>query len=300
MAAQRISAATRGHDLHFGIVVGQHRRDWREIVELFQWADESGWDSAWGFDHFFSLNDDEMDPCLEGWTLLGALAAVTSHVQVGLMVTGITHRHPLVLFKQAVTVDHVSGGRCILGVGAAWNEREHRAYGIPFLPPRERVEMFGEAMEMVRLLESQERTTFEGKHYSLENAPFEPKPVNDHMPILVGSTGKRMMRHVARYADIWDGGGTPEQFVSRGARLDELCRDIGRNPSEIRWAYQHAPAGLSSIDAFSDHVRAYAGIGVSTFLIDVPRGSPSPVLREIANSVIPDLRASHSSDVGCG
>jgi hypothetical protein len=160
--------------------------------------------------------------------------------------------------------------------------------------------MFGEAMEMVRLLESQERTTFEGKHYSLENAPFEPKPVNDHMPILVGSTGKRMMRHVARYADIWDGGGTPEQFVSRGARLDELCRDIGRNPSEIRWAYQHAPAGLSSIDAFSDHVRAYAGIGVSTFLIDVPRGSPSPVLREIANSVIPDLRASHSSDVGCG
>jgi alkanesulfonate monooxygenase SsuD/methylene tetrahydromethanopterin reductase-like flavin-dependent oxidoreductase (luciferase family) len=290
-------AEERRHDLHFGIVVGQHYRDWPELVEQFQWADESGWDSAWGFDHFFSLRDgNEMGPCLEGWTLLGAMAALTSRVQLGLMVTGITHRHPSVLFKQAVTVDHVSGGRCILGVGAAWNEREHRAYGIPFPPPRERVDMFGEAMEMLRLLETQARATFTGDHYQLEDAPFEPKPVNGHLPVLVGSTGRRMMRHVARYADLWDGGGTPEQFSARGARLNELCREIGREPGEIRWAYQHAPAGLTSVDAFKEHVHAYAAAGVSVFLIDVPRGSPTPVQRAIAEQVIPELREWHAAN----
>ena len=278
-------------ELHFGVVAGQNNRDWPELVEQFQWADESGWDSAWGFDHFFSLQaGDEMGVCLDGWTLLGSMAALTRNVQLGLMVTGITHRLPAVLFKQAVTVDHASGGRCILGVGAAWNEREHRAYGIPFPPPKERVDMFHEAMEMLRLLETQERTTFDGDYYQLDNAPFEPKPVHGHMPVMIGSTGKRMMRYVARYADMWDGGGSPEEFAARGARLNELCREIGRDPGEICWSYQRGPAELESVDAFRSHVRAYAEVGVRAFLMDMPRGTPTATMNEIARVVIPELR----------
>jgi alkanesulfonate monooxygenase SsuD/methylene tetrahydromethanopterin reductase-like flavin-dependent oxidoreductase (luciferase family) len=185
----------------FGIVAGQHHRSWSEMREQWQFAEETGWDSAWAFDHFMSLRDDETGPCLDGWTLLGAMAEMTERVQMGLMVTGLTHRNPAVMFKQAVTVDHVSNGRAILGVGASWNEREHEAYGIEFPSPKVRVDRFGEAMEMYRLLESQERTKFEGEHYSLVDAPFEPKPVYGHMPILVGSRGKRMMRFIAQYAE---------------------------------------------------------------------------------------------------
>ncbi len=278
-------------ELHFGIVAGQHYREWPELVEQFQWADETGWDSAWGFDHFFSLRDgDESGVCLDGWTLLGAMAVLTKKVQLGLMVTGVTHRLPAVLFKQAVTVDHASQGRCILGIGAAWNEREHNAFGIPFPPPKVRVDMFAEAMEMFHLAETQDRVTFNGANYSLDNAPFEPKPVHGHIPIMIGSTGRRMMRYVARYADMWDGGGSPEEFAAHSDRLDRLCREIGRDPSEICRSYQRGPKELESVDAFREHVKSYAAVGVRAFLMDMPNGTPTPVMTEIAEKVIPELR----------
>ncbi|MBX6341220.1 MAG: LLM class flavin-dependent oxidoreductase, partial [Thermomicrobiaceae bacterium] len=216
--------------LEFGLVTPQEWRRWEEIREQWRWAEESGWDSAWVWDHFFSLNGGEGGPNLEGWTLLAALAAETSRLQLGVLVTGITHRHPAILFKEAVTVDVVSDGRLIFGVGAAWNEREHEAYGIPFPPPAERVARVGEAMEMYRLLESRERVTFHGRYYRLENAPFEPKPVYGHIPILIGTTGPRMLRHVARYADQWDGGGPPERYRALSEQLDARCREIGRDP----------------------------------------------------------------------
>lgn len=276
--------------LTFGIVAGQHYRPWEELLEQFQWADESGMDSAFAFDHFFGLREDEAGVCLEGWTLLAALAMATKNVQLGLLVTGITHRHPAVMLKEAVTVDHVSGGRAILGLGAAWHEREHQAYGIPFPPPRDRVDMFGEALEMFRQLEMQDRSTFQGEHYQLDNAPFEPKPVHGHIPVLVGSTGRRMMRHIARYADQWDGGGTPEEYAQTGERLNELCREIGRDPSEIRWVMQRGAAALESEDAFRSYVRDYAAVGVRTFLISMPNGTPNQTLQNIAERVIPELR----------
>ncbi|MEZ4520086.1 MAG: LLM class flavin-dependent oxidoreductase [Thermomicrobiales bacterium] len=291
MAGPTLGKPPSAGELHFGIVAGQHYREWPELVEQFQWADETGWDSAWGFDHFFSLReDDEMGVCLDGWTLLGSMAVLTKNVQLGLMVTGITHRLPPVLFKQAVTVDHASNGRCILGIGAAWNEREHEAYGIPFPPPKQRVDMFAEAMEMFRLLETQERTTFDGENYQLDNAPFEPKPVHGHIPVMIGSTGKRMMRYVARCADMWDGGGTPEEFAAQGARLNELCNEIGRDPSEICWSYQRGPDEMKSADAFREHVKAYAEVGVRAFLMSIPNGTPTAEMQDIAENVIPELR----------
>jgi alkanesulfonate monooxygenase SsuD/methylene tetrahydromethanopterin reductase-like flavin-dependent oxidoreductase (luciferase family) len=279
--------------IDFGLVTGQHWRSWDELQEQWLFADETGWDSAWAFDHFFSLRDGELGPCLEGWTLLAALAARTSRLQIGLLVNGNTHRNPALLAKQAVTVDIISGGRSILGVGAAWHEREHAAYGIEFPAARERVDRFGEAMELHRLLETQERATFEGRYYSLDNAPFEPKPVNGHIPILIGSTGARMLRHVATYADLWDGGGSPDEMQAHGARLNALCAEIGRDPAAIRWTYSTGSDPLASADALRAHVAAYAAVGVRSFLFDMPRGAPSSQLRALAERVLPELRAEY-------
>lgn len=281
-------------EMNFGLVTGQHWRSWDEIQEQWHWAEETGWDSAWGFDHFFSLYDGEDGPCFEGWTLLAGLAATTSRIQLGLMVTSVTHRLPLILAKEAVTVDVMSDGRLILGVGAGWQEREHRAFGIDFPSPRERVDRFGEAMEIYRRLETEKRATFKGEYYSLDDAPFEPKPVFGHIPILIGSRGRRMMRHVARYADQWDGGGTPQEYLATGQKLDALCREIGRDPGEIRWVLSTGGDPLESEDAFRQHVRSYAEIGVRSFFFDFPRGSATPTMQAIAERVIPELREEFS------
>lgn len=283
-------------ELDFGLVTGQHWRSWQMLDEQWKWAEESGWDSAWAFDHFFSLSDGEMGECLEGWTLLAALAARTSNIQIGLLVNGNTHRSPAILAKQAVTVDIISGGRSILGVGAAWHEREHAAYGIEFPSPRERVDRFGEAMELHRLLETQERATFHGNYYTIENAPFEPKPVFGHIPILIGSTGNRMLSHVARYADQWDGGGTPQEFAAKGAILAERCAAIGRDPGDIRWVLSTGSDKMETVDTFRQHVAAYAAVGVRSFLFNLPIGEPNAVAREIAETVIPELRAAFKSN----
>jgi F420-dependent oxidoreductase-like protein len=281
--------------LEFGIVTGQHRRPLAQIEEHWRFAEETGWDSAWAFDHFFSLGRDETEQTLEGWTLLAALAAKTSRVRLGLMVTGNTHRNPAVLAKQAVTVDHVSNGRLILGLGAGWNEREHEAYGIPFPSARERVDRLGETLEMLRLLETQERTTFHGRYYTLENAPFEPKPVQGHMPVLIGTAGQRMLRHVARYADFWDGGEDVERYAENAVRLRSLCQEIGRDPAEIRLVLSAYSQPLQSVDTFREHVARFAAIGVRTFLFNTPFSALPPLFTELAERVIPDLRQQHAA-----
>jgi alkanesulfonate monooxygenase SsuD/methylene tetrahydromethanopterin reductase-like flavin-dependent oxidoreductase (luciferase family) len=278
------------NELDFGLVTGQHWRSWEEIRDQWQWMDATGWDSGWTFDHFLSLYDGDGGPCFDGWTLLAGLAATTTKVQLGVMVTSITHRNPALLAKEAVTVDVISGGRAILGVGAGWSVRDHEAYGFELPPPGERVDRFGEAMEIYRLLETSERSFFAGKYYTLDDAPFEPKPVFGHIPILIGSRRPRMMRHVARYADQWDGGGSPEEYRATGERLDAMCREIGRDPSEIRWVYAAGGDPLESVDAFQRHVRGYAEIGVRSFMFDFPRGAASPTMQEIAERVIPELR----------
>jgi alkanesulfonate monooxygenase SsuD/methylene tetrahydromethanopterin reductase-like flavin-dependent oxidoreductase (luciferase family) len=278
--------------LHFGIVTGQHHLTWDDL--LFQWgfAQNNGLDSAWGFDHFYSMYNGDQGPCFEGYTMLAGLSQHFDRLQMGLMVTGLTHRNPAILFKEAVTIDHMSGGRMILGIGAAWNEPEHEWYGIDFPSPRERVDRFGEAMEIFRRFETEEHTTFEGEYYKIKNAPFQPKPYHGHMPILIGSRGKRMMRHIAKYADQWDGRGTPEQYAESSEHLSELCREIGRDPSEIRRVLAGGGHNLASEDVFRKHVEAYHDVGVRTFLFDMPPGPIDPELQNIVDNVIPDLRRS--------
>jgi alkanesulfonate monooxygenase SsuD/methylene tetrahydromethanopterin reductase-like flavin-dependent oxidoreductase (luciferase family) len=293
-------------ELDFGIVTGQHWRSWETVLRQWRWAEETGWDSAWVFDHFWSLRPTNDGETLDGWTLLAALAVQTERLRMGTLVTGITHRYPAVLFKQAVTVDHISGGRLILGVGAAWEEREHEAYGLPFPPPGERVDMFGEALEINRLFETRERTTFEGEHYRIVDAPFEPKPVNGHIPVMIGSSGRRMLRHVARYADYWDSGQPPAAVPALAARVDEHCRALGREPGAIRKAISAYFAPSSNPNApvvvwedrpvadierdFRAHVAAYAAVGVRTFLFNLPYDGPNEAAEHVARNVIPELR----------
>jgi F420-dependent oxidoreductase-like protein len=286
-----MTASTTPDTLEFGLVTGQHKRPLAQIEEHWRFAEETGWDSAWAFDHFFSLGDSELEQTLEGWTLLAALAAKTQRVKLGLMVTGNTHRNPAILAKQAVTVDHISGGRLILGIGAGWQEREHQAYGIPFPSAGERVDRLGEALELIRQLETQERTTFHGQYYTLENAPFEPKPLHGHMPVLIGTAGKRMLRHVARYADLWDGGEEPPAFAANAERLRALCAEIGRDPNEIRLVFSAYSKPLASVDAFREHVANYARVGVRTFLFNTPFSALPPLFTELAERVIPELKA---------
>lgn len=293
-------------ELDFGIVTGQHWRSWETVRKQWLWAEDSGWDSAWTFDHFWSLRPTHDGDTLEGWTLLAALAVETSRLKMGTLVTGITHRIPAVLFKQAVTVDHISNGRLILGVGAAWEEEEHVAHGIPFPPPKVRVDMFEEAMEINRLLETQDVTTFEGEQFSVVDLPFEPKPVNGHIPVMMGTSGKRMLKSVARYADYWDSGRSPASVPQLAQQVAENCAEIGRDPAEIRRAISayfgpasnpEAPViiwedrSAAEIEAdLREHVKAYADVGVRSFLFNLPYEGPNDETDWVARNAIPAIR----------
>jgi alkanesulfonate monooxygenase SsuD/methylene tetrahydromethanopterin reductase-like flavin-dependent oxidoreductase (luciferase family) len=282
-------------ELHFGFVTPQQGMSVDAIEEQWRFAEATGWDSAWVFDHFIGVLDGDFDTAdaFEAWTLLAALAATTTRVRLGVFVSGVTHRPPAMLLKQAVTVDHVSRGRLILGIGAAWNEREHQAYGLPFPPIRDRVALVGETLAALRLFEGEERTTYDGRLLNLHDAPFAPKPVRGRLPVLVGTVGPRLMRHLARYGDIWEGGGSPERMAGLGAELDRACSEVGRDPREIARGIVASDPGfrtLASEDAFRSHVAAYAAVGVTWFWFNIPRGAPSSTLVRISERVIPELR----------
>lgn len=220
---------------------------WPDLLAACQRAEATGWDGIWVPDHFMPLaggygdeaeppaEDPELSPVHEAWTMLGALAAVVSRVTLGAMVTGNTYRHPAVLAKMAATVDHISGGRLVLGLGAAWQENEHRRYGIPLGSARERSDRLEEACQVIKALFSQERSTFDGRYYQLHDAPLEPKPVQATLPLMIGGGGeRRTLRTTARYADEWNAWGPPDLIAKKMAILDEHCGAVGRRPDDIR------------------------------------------------------------------
>lgn len=221
--------------MRFGLDVSQHQLGWDEILERTRYAESSGFDGAWVFDHFKALYADPRGPCFEGWTLLAALAAATDTIRLGALVTGVTYRHPSVLTAEAVTVDHVSNGRLEIGIGAAWFEQEHRELGIDFPRPGERVRRLDEAVQVMKLLMTGDGVSFDGRHYRLRDAAYNPKPVQDpHPPIWIGGGGeKKMLPLIARQADVWHGFGDVERLLRRSAIVDRAAEGAGRDPAAI-------------------------------------------------------------------
>ena len=212
---------------------------WTELLDLCRNAEATGWDGIWFADHFMPNAANVSPPNAEAWTTIAALAATVPRVRIGTLVTGNTYRHPAVLAKMAAQVDQISGGRTILGLGAGWQENEHTAYGIPFYTVPERLKRMEEAVQLIRSLFSQERTTFQGKFYQLQDAPLEPKPVQQPMPILIGGGGEKVtMRIAAQYADEWNVWGTPATLRQKSAVLDQHCERQGRDPKTIKRSAQ--------------------------------------------------------------
>jgi len=221
--------------MRIGLDVAQHQLQWPELLRRVKFAEELGFDGAWVFDHFKPLYGDPSGPCLEGWTVLAGLAAQTSRIRLGTLVTGITYRHPSVLATEAVTVDQISNGRLELGLGAAWNEPEHRELGIPFPAIKERAERLEEGIEVMRTLMTRDSASFKGRHYQLDHATYHPRPVQQpHPPIWIGASGEQLMLPiVARQADAWHGFGSSDSMARKSRLLDEYAEKAGRNPKEI-------------------------------------------------------------------
>jgi F420-dependent oxidoreductase-like protein len=205
-------------------------------VTLWRAAEAMGYDWASVFDHFIPIHSDPLGPCFEGLTLLAALAAQTSRIRCGMLVIGNTYRHPAVLANAAVTIDHISGGRLELGIGAGWWEMEHTEYGLDYPPPGRRIRMLGEAAQVLRRLWTEPRASFAGRYYTLTDALCEPKPVQQRLPLWVGGAGEQLtLRVVAESADGWNTFLLPlDEYQHKLDVLATHCQAVGRDPRDIR------------------------------------------------------------------
>jgi F420-dependent oxidoreductase-like protein len=213
------------------------RRSWADMARLAQGLEAAGWHCIYVCDHFIGYDPADAVPhgdLLESWTSLTAIGGVTDRIKLGTLVLGNTYRHPAVVANMAATLDHVSGGRVVLGLGAGWQPNEHRAYGIALPDPRQRIARFGEAVTITTSLLREPRTTFDGEYYSLHDAVCDPKPIQSPLPILVGGGGeRRTMRIAAQFADIWHSWAEPAEFARKNDVLDAHCNAIGRDPATI-------------------------------------------------------------------
>jgi alkanesulfonate monooxygenase SsuD/methylene tetrahydromethanopterin reductase-like flavin-dependent oxidoreductase (luciferase family) len=278
----------------FGIVRNQNL-PWETLVRHWQIFEELGFDSIWHADHYQRPSLPE-EPFLEGWTLLAAMAMKTRTPRIGILVTSNTFRHPPLLAKQAVTVDHISNGRLELGIGAGWYKPEHERFGVPFPDTPELVGRFEESVLLVEKLLTQDLTTWDGKYYEVHDAPFRPAPLQKpRPPLTLGAHGPRMLRFAARHADRWNSYGTVDEIRARNERLDDACAAIGRDPDEIirslyGWTIPMGVDPWSSPEAFADVVGRYREAGMSEFLMEAPHEEQFPMMERIAADLLLRLR----------
>lgn len=287
----------------FGLFMSQASKPWTQTRDEFALADELGFDHAWLVDHLLDTDGPPELPCLEAWTLLAALATTTRRIRLGVLVSSNTFRSPALLAKEAVTVDHVSGGRLILGVGTGWHEDEHRRYGFDLPAPVERVDRFEEAVELLVRLQQEPRLTFKGRFYRTDDAVFEPRPVQrPRIPLLIAAHRPRMIRLAARWADQWDTfpelpgtatDGVTSTVDERIAMLDAALAEAGRDPRSIRRSVWGGPEVLASEAAFEAFARRHLALGF-TDITAVPRDVPEARLRRIATEIVPALREAHA------
>src|SRR4051812_45987299 len=282
--------------LRFGIHSGQQNAtSFDEYLAIWKFAEEVGLDWASVFDHFQPIQSDPTGPCLEGFTLLAAMAAHTTSLACGIIVSGVTYRHPAVVANMATTIDHISGGRMELGIGAAWNEEEHGEYGINFPRIGVRMDMLDEACRVLRALWTEKRANFEGEHYTLTEAQNEPKPVQERMPLWVGGSGeKRTLRIVAEHATGWNTFfGDVAEYRHKLEVLERHCADVGRDPAEIRKQIvirADLAAGQTS-EQLVEALLPYKALGVADFLVSARPPADFPTIGRFAREIAPAVRA---------
>ena len=260
---------------------------WDELVRRVQLAEELGFDGVWGFDHYQPMYGEGPGETFEGMTTLAALAGVTSRIRLGLLVTGVTYRHPSVLAAQAVTVDHASHGRLELSLGAAWYDKEHHELGIPFPPVAERFALLEDTLEIVNRLFTGDTVSYDGQVVSLRDAQLRPMPVQTpRPPIWIGGTGpKRTLPLVARYADVWHGFGSPNSLREASERVDQLAVEAGRDPSDIKRA---ASLSLDDLDTARRFADKWRDAGYAYLVCGWP-GEGDAAVERFAREVMPDF-----------
>jgi len=261
-------------------------QSWSDFRAAAVHAAETGWDGLWAADHFMPAASPDNRPMLECFTVLAGIAASVPRLRIGSLVAGNTYRHPAVLANMVATLDQVSGGRVVLGLGAGWQENEHAAYGIEYFDVPGRLARLEEACAVVRHLLDVPRSDVHGRFYSLTDAPAEPKPVQAHLPLLIGGGGEKVtLRIAARWADEWNTWGLPDVLATKGTVLDRHCDAIGRDPRTIvhsaqvlvaveggappremphRRAY---PTASGNVGELQDMLRAYEEANVGEFIM---------------------------------
>jgi F420-dependent oxidoreductase-like protein len=259
--------------------------EWDELVTRAQLGDELGFTGLWGFDHFQPMYGEGPGNCFEGMTTLAALASLTTRARLGLLVTGVTYRHPSLLAAQAVTIDHASHGRLDLALGAAWFEDEHRALGFGFPAVGDRFDLLEDTLEVCTRLMTGDVVSYDGRHVQLRDAQVRPLPVQrPHPPIWIGGSGtRRTLPIAAKWADVWHTFGGPKQLANLSALLDELAERAGRDPGAITRA-----ASLSLSEPW-DRVRraidAFAAAGIGYLVCGWP-GEGRERVEEFASQVM--------------
>jgi F420-dependent oxidoreductase-like protein len=305
-----------GDQIRFGLHSGPQNVSFEDYLQLVRRAEELGYDWISDFDHFMPIFGDPDGGCFEGTSLMAAMAAHTSRIHVGILVTGVTYRHPAVAANIAATIDHISGGRAEYGVGAAWFEKEHDQYGIPFPRIGVRMDMLDEACRIMRGLWTEERFSFEGKHFQLKDAQCDPKPVQDHLPLVIGGSGeKRTLRIVAEHGDIWNTFlGEIDEFKHKLSVLEGHCNDVGRDPADIRKSLTFrmvlaedekaaeerrsrmgpSPAGrqmfVGTPEQAVEQIRPFAELGGGDFLLAAAAPYQWETIELVAREVAPAVR----------
>ena len=277
------------HPLRFGLKLSGQDTTVEALRAVWRIADQSGFDHVWDFDHLASIGDAGPDrPIYEGWTLQAAIAEATKRVRIGCLVTGNTYRNPALLAKEAVTVDHLSGGRLEFGIGAAWVEIEHQMYGFEGLDHR--VGRLSESLRIIKSLFTEERTSFEGRYYHFKDAIANPKPIQKpYPPFWIGASGPSTLRLVARHADVWNiAGGDPARVKELTPMFEAACGEVGRNPAEIRRSIQFGWDGADRQELLELCAR-YLELGVTEQVIYLRGGQPEALAVKIAEA-LPDLR----------
>ena len=256
--------------LNFGAQIPGNQTDWSLMRDVAQTMDATRWSSAWTYDHFVPplVFMDETGDSLEGWMTLAAIGEATTTLKLGTLVSGVTYRNPGLVAKMTATLDHNTRGRAILGIGAAWHEREHAAYGWDFPPLKERSDRLEEAVQLIRaLFHAEGPVDFQGEYYQLDNAPFAPRVHPDHeggfIQIMLGGNGeKRTLRTLARHGDICNVRGTPQEVERLIGVIHQHCEDAGRDPSEIVLTTVMRPA-LVTEQPKIDRLREVHGAGMT-------------------------------------